>query len=96
MSADNWTVCPACLKRIRAEQVAAPIRLAEAYGKVSLDEWKAMEAAMPSADASPDCTLREDYEFHMSDEGAFTAGYRAKCAACGWEYRFSHTEVVPS
>ncbi len=74
MSADNWTHwthCPVCRKRLDEEINTAQVALAEAYGKISAEEWMAQQAEVNALiasrgkhdyDESKTCTFREDYE----------------------------------
>lgn len=92
MSADHWAVCPRCLVRARADAMEKSRAAAEAYGKVPVEEWQAMNQA--AIDAVPDPenfrTFREDYEFYGADEGAVTATYKGECQTCGLSVSFRH------
>jgi hypothetical protein len=93
MSADNWTLCPKCLKtenNKRAKQVALAKK---SYGVVPPDEYaKLIEEA--NAPIAMQDTLREDYEFSMYDDGTFEASYRAGCNSCGFKHEFEAREQV--
>ena len=76
MNADNWTVCPRCTRGREEKLRASSIKVAEAYGKVPVEEWDAMRSAQSDADAEAEGqehTLREDYEFYGADEGEVEA-----------------------
>ena len=93
MSADNWTICPRCMKMAVEEKDKQNKQAAESYGKVSEVEYtEILEKAR--ADINMEQTLREDYEFYMEDDGTFTADYRAHCDRCGFKYEFKHEEEV--
>ena len=39
-------------------------------------------------------TLREDWESEMDEDGQLTIGYSCHCSACGFHYRYAHSEVA--
>lgn len=91
MGANNWRVCPKCKKdrEVRAEELS--IEAAEAYGKVSVEEWKSLDAkAKECAQPLDSETLREDYEIGMQSDGEFFFDYGCSCSVCG----FSHSKKV--
>jgi len=92
MSADNWTICPACKKRVDALNEARINAPALAYGKVSAEEYgRLIEAAknlLPHED-----TLREDYFVGIND-GKFSVSYAGRCSACTFVHRFKHEEQL--
>ena len=95
MSADKWTVCPRCTKRREAAIEAADGEVADAYGKVPLDEWEEMRRRKSDLITSkPDHTLREDYEFHGADEGEVVADYSASCDTCDLRVSFTHRHLI--
>lgn len=95
MSADNWTTCPRCTKRREAEIEAAEREVAEAYGKVPLDEWEEMGRRKSELiTRTPDHTLREDYEFHGASDGEVIAEYSASCDICDLRVSFTHRHPI--
>ncbi len=93
MSADNWTYCPKC----RAEHDTAlkkeQKRVADLYGKVDVAAFDAARAALKTLeDATPEQTLREDYEIGIYN-GVFSINYGAGCE-CGFRYEFKHEVPV--
>lgn len=63
MSADNWTVCPRCRDRAKAEKLARAQAAVDAYGKVSAEEYAAL-VERSTEPLEPKETFREDYEFY--------------------------------
>lgn len=96
MSADNWAICPRCLKNAEVEKQKALESAAKAYGKATPDEWRAMtdEAAKP-IDSEEFRTFREDYEFYINEDGEWSADYHGGCAKCKLEFTFKKTEQLP-
>lgn len=89
MSADNWAVCPRCAKRHEAALVEGSERVAEAYGKVTVEEWDRMRAEQREAEQKvPERTFREDYEFYGAEDGEVVANYSGSCTACGLTLNF--------
>lgn len=106
MSADQWAVCPRCLKGAgewhAAVTIAAAVTLAAAiaaigYGVLSLAEFDRLrdEAAIPP-DRLDFRTFREDYQVGVTDEGEFYIDYRGSCSREGCELSvgYTHTEAV--
>lgn len=89
MSADNWTICPACkLTAIKAQERAHK-KAEEAYGKAPAAEYLALlEIADKKEDIEP--SLREDWEIGTDEDGTFVASYRAICK-CGFKFDFKET-----
>jgi hypothetical protein len=92
VSADNWAVCPRCLARERAAAEELAVLAAEAYGKVPVEEWQAMNATALEAIPDPEAfgTFREDYEFYGAGEGEVVAVYKGECQTCGLAVDFRH------
>jgi hypothetical protein len=94
MSADNWTICPACQKRHNSERRIAAKSLRDCYGKVTPEEYEKRRSVFEAESKEElKLTLREDYFFDMTIEGNFTACYQCYCD-CGVEYRFKKEEKV--
>jgi hypothetical protein len=94
MSASNWVVCPRCKRRHHAKVVAA-IRVAdEAYGKVSLEDWKKLVSEADALDTPfGQSTFREDYEIYGAETGEISVSYEGQCAVC--RLSLSFTQSVP-
>lgn len=99
MSASNWAVCPRCKKRAQAELVEIETELAEAYGKLPLNEFDDLRAEVnrrrdyvktmtPATATSQQTTLREDYETWGAETGVVTYEYSASCDNCGLSLHF--------
>lgn len=93
MSADNWAVCPKCLKRAEAEKEKRHAKAAKAYGKVPADEWRALVAEAEKPVDVPE-TLREDYQLGVTDGGEFYVIYRCSCQHCGFAHEFKHEQQL--
>jgi len=93
MSADNWDICPKCNKKAVDEKEKLIAKAREAYGKLPPEEYETLlfESREP---ISIEKTLREDYSFDMEEDGSFSAVYSAHCSACGFKYKFNHSEQV--
>ena len=93
MSADNWTRCPRCLKTAELKREGLLKKARDGYGKLTPEEYEALllESREPIA---LDESLREDFEFYLSDDGCFTAHYIAKCGTCGFAFRFDHEKQI--
>ena len=95
MSADNWTTCPRCTRRREEKLRASAIKVAEAYGKVPVEEWDAMRSAQSDAEAEgQEHTLREDYEFYGADEGEVVSSYSCSCTKCGLHLSFTNHHPI--
>lgn len=93
MSADNWTVCPRCADRAKAESAERLQVAANAYGTVTPEEYGKLlaEAQMP-VDLGDYQTFREDYEFYGAQTGMVTASYSGHCGTCGLGVDFRHEQ----
>ncbi|KKN16457.1 hypothetical protein LCGC14_0975660 [marine sediment metagenome] len=87
MSANNWAVCPQCMKNAEETQAENKVAVEASYGVIPSEEYAARreEAHEPIA---LDCTMREDYEIAMNLLGEFNISYSASCSNCG--FRFVH------
>ena len=83
MSADNWAICPRCIKRATREHDEQVATVMATYGQVSVDEFDAARAALKDVDPEAFRTFREDYEFYGAEDGEVTASYSGHCAKCG-------------
>ena len=95
MSADNWAVCPRCARRHRDKLRAGAAKVAEAYGKVSVEEWDRMRAEQAEReDVGIDASFREDYEFYGAEDGSVVASYSGCCVHCGLSLSFTNTHDI--
>ena len=95
MSASNWAVCPRCLNRARLAQVVEERKLADAYGKVPVEEFDAMRSALKPVDEEHFQSFREDYEFWVVPEsGTWHASYGGECQVCGLSHEFKMVETI--
>jgi hypothetical protein len=102
MGADNWAVCPRCLKNAENAKRALEAMAQAVYGKVTPDEYEELRvAAAAPIDVEKLSTFREDYELGMVDDGTFEVIYSGSCSprhplkGCGYEHKFRHIEEVP-
>jgi hypothetical protein len=96
MSADNWTVCPRCLKLAEKELAVTEKDVTANYGKIPADQYLAsleIIKKMKHMLENPEQTLREDYDIGVNGQ-EFSVGYSARCATCGWNHTFKHEEKV--
>ena len=93
MSADNWAICPKCKKMALDKQYEQLVKIRKKYGEMSPDEYEAAIFAT-NTPIELDETLREDYEFHIDEEGLFSAEYSARCDRCGFKHSFKHSEEI--
>ena len=94
MSADYWAVCPRCLKRARATHTASVQAVMDSYGQVPVAEFDAARAALIEINPEDYRTFREDYEFHISETGEWSASYGGSCETCGLEHNFSDKQQL--
>lgn len=97
MSADNWGICPKCIRRHDDQRAVLEQRLEDDYGKVSREDYKRLEQDVADFPLDHEKTeLREDYEFVLFDDGTFYAKYVARCQndECDFEFTFKHQEDV--
>ena len=102
MSADNWAVCPRCLKNAENAKRALEAEAQAAYGRVSPEDYEELRvAAAAPLDIEKLRTFREDYAVDMESDGTFEVNYHGRCSprspakGCGYEHRFRHIEEVP-
>lgn len=89
MSADNWTLCPACNNRANHARSVFEKKVTDAYGRVSSDEYLRLIAILAKPYKLKE-TLREDYEIGITD-GVFSVNYSASCK-CGFSYKYKIKE----
>lgn len=97
MSADNWAVCPRCLKRAEAERDKLERKVQDAYGKLPKDEYLALVKKAEQPQKPLDHTLREDYEQGTDEDGEYSVNYTCSCSKCGYaaQYKYSAVLVEP-
>ena len=95
MSADNWAQCPRCVKRHEKALREGAARVAEAYGKVPLEEWDRMRDWQSEAESELIReTFREDYEFYGAEDGEVVASYSGSCSECGLSLSFTDRHPI--
>jgi hypothetical protein len=103
MSADNWTDCPRCTKRIFDARETRIKEVRDSYGKVSADVFVANLAeaeAMPKGQDEDNVTLREDYGLGITPENnavaskLFYVTYSAYCTVCKWVFKYKYEEKI--
>lgn len=92
MSADNWAVCPRCVAGARKARREALSALEAAYGAVPLEEYKAMQAAIPPQPKALEdhSNFREDYSIYNDDHGTVRVSYSGGCHVCHLQVSFDH------
>lgn len=97
MSADRWSVCPACTSDSQKKLDDMRKAHAESYGRVDkpvYDEQaiqiKELEELISGEDEGTNTQLREDWEV-IRDGAELTFSYSCSCYKCGRNYKFKHT-----
>jgi len=94
MSADNWAICPNCLKKAEADLKSLQDDLNGLYGKIPPAEYMERHATMPKeVEGENHRTFREDYELGVYT-GQFTVNYHGHCSACGLKHEFNITQAL--
>jgi hypothetical protein len=95
MSANNWTGCPACIKKEEDEKERVGKEIYESYGKIPQKEFlKKMKELEAGNDEEGRATLREDWELGTDGGGEFFVSYRCSCGECGFSFSFKHKEQL--
>ena len=82
MSADNWAVCPRCIKRAEAAR-AEQIRVTGAnYGHVPEPDYAEAVQAIRDVNPKDFQTFREDYEIYGASDGKVQVDYSGHCGVC--------------
>lgn len=94
MSADNWAICPNCVKLAQANKEKLEKKARDSYGKVSLEEYQVLVSLASTAvkDSESYRTLREDFDIGISEDGMFNVSYSGSCRACGFEYSYTEED----
>jgi hypothetical protein len=94
MGADNWAICPRCKRRHEKQAEKMRLEADNAYGTVSVDDWKALDdAAIKAAEPFTAATFREDYELGVVGP-EFYARYSGNCSECGLTHKFEVDQPV--
>jgi hypothetical protein len=91
VSADNWAVCPECLKQAYAEHEELQGQVVDSYGKIPIEEFDALRAKVAEGvDVESLKTFREDYEIYGAETGIIKVRYSGTCQACkcGVDFEF--------
>lgn len=91
MSARDWTQCPQCLARERANRTSMESQLAKAYGTIPREQFESLsrECDKPIRRTQ---TLRVDYEIGVCEDAEFAVWFGVSCENCGYEFKFQHKE----
>lgn len=93
MSADNWTLCPRCLKTCSEEWEKYLAETRASYGKVPASDY--IEAiAKAEKPLRLEDTFREDYEIGITKDGKFIVSYGGSCERCGFKHEFKHEKQL--
>jgi len=95
MSADNWAICPRCVKRAREKLTACTGDVVMSYGQVPLEDFVRAQASLAPVDPEQFRTFREDYEIHGASEGAIRVDYGGGCDVCGLTLSFNDVRELP-
>jgi hypothetical protein len=98
MSADNWAQCPRCTTNARAALEQREMKVHEAYGTVSVEEFDRLRWSMQEehgAFEKREATFREDYEIYGAEDGVVTVRYSGACTECGLTLKFKDEHPIP-
>lgn len=83
MSANAWLKCPRCVKRHAADIEQLQQASDDAYGNVSIDEWKEIDAAVAKARLTETpCDFRVDHDLSITSEGMVSYRMGGRCTQC--------------
>jgi len=94
MSADNWQICPKCIKNRQEEIQRAEehkkSRLDTAYGTLSREEFSKLQTSLQNQPQAAPLkeTFREDWDIGMQEDGSLLINYRGSCSSCGFAVNF--------
>lgn len=92
MSADNWAVCPRCLRSAKRAKDALQARITNEYGKIPIPAWDALRAEYDQPiDEEALSTFREDHEFWLTQDGEWGGSYKGGCAVCGLSHEWKQS-----
>lgn len=95
MSADNWDVCPNCLKQAIADHEELQGQVVESYGKIPIEEFDALRAKADAGVKDENFrTFREDYEIYGAPDGVIKVRYSGYCQICDAGVDFDHQVPV--
>lgn len=96
MSADNWAICPQCVKNLENEVTQLRNKLAENYGKIPANTYLQLVREVESKEKNKitDPTLREDYEIGIDQESTFDIVYSASCTVCSYSFKYKYQQDV--
>lgn len=94
MSANNWAVCPSCLKAKEDAKAAQQAAVVEAYGKVPVEEFDRLRSTA-NAPINFDAlkTFRENYEFWINGS-TIEVTYDGGCSVCGSGVKFTDSRPI--
>ena len=96
MSADAWRVCPQCIAHGTLKKTELKQKAAEVYGKVSIAEFDGIrQEELDAEEEEPECTLREDYEIFMQEDGKLYIDYGCSCSVCGFSANLKSEDQYP-
>ena len=77
-----------------AKLAAEKQQLKEAYGKIPVEEYLLLKAAVETTPKNFEETLREDYEFYLSN-GFLKISYCCGCKVCGYQFTYKKDVLMP-
>lgn len=92
MSADRWSICPGCLHNATVAAAKAVDDVRNLYGKVPVEEFDTLRAALKPVQAEDYRTFREDYEVGIREGGIVVVDYFGKCTTCDLKAQLQVTE----
>lgn len=94
MSADNWAMCPRCVKREADTYQERYDEVMATYGKVPVAEFDAARSAAVDEVRPVGATFREDYEITPLEDGEVEVHYKGRCTKCGLSLQFDHAHTI--
>ena len=94
MSADNWAVCPRCLKREIERREDLDKQVKEKYGKLAQSEYLALVEKSKVPQQPVKQTLCEDYKLGTNEDGLFEVNYSCGCSVCGYKAKFNYSKEL--
>jgi hypothetical protein len=93
MSADNWTICPKCFKKLNDEWNEKTKKLQLQYGKISKEKYDKLSNEIKNGTPRVPETLREDYDIGIYKD-KFIIKYIAQCTKCDFKFDYKYSEII--
>lgn len=94
MSANNWAICPRCMRRAYQNADRELSAVMASYGKVSVEEFNRTRDSVKSVREEDYRTFREDYEIYGAEIGTVQVGYSGNCGVCDLTLNFNDEHPI--